>query len=73
MNPFLPPPPPPPQEPSVRGPPRVNAPLCAPCSVTLGQAKSGGVVLIAYAGPVCITAARQRDVPSDRQSFIPCQ
>ena len=32
-------------------------PLCQPCSAPQGQAESGGMVLVAYAGPVRPAAA----------------
>jgi len=54
--------------------------LMKPCSTPQGQAESGGMVLIAYAGPVrpaarapSGSAARQRVVPTDRHSFVVCQ
>ena len=47
-------------------------PLCQPCSAPQGQAESGGMVLVAYAGPVRPAAAlrEQRVVPTDRHSFV---
>ena len=47
--------------------------LCLPCSVTQGQAESGGMVLVDYAGPVR-PAAALRDVvlclPTDIHSLL---
>ena len=37
-------------------------PLCPPCSVTQGQADSGGMVLVAYAGPMRPAAALRDSV-----------
>ena len=49
-------------------------PLCQPCSAPQGQAESGGMVLVAYAGPVRPAAATcERVVPTDRHSFVVCQ
>ena len=62
-------------------------PLCPPCSVTQGQAESGGMVLAAYAGPVRPAAALRVSVlclptdihslfvnkPSSSSSWISCR
>ena len=37
-------------------------PLCQPCSAPQGQAESGGMVLVAYAGPVRPAAALRDSV-----------
>ena len=37
-------------------------PLCRPCSAPQGQAESGGMVLVAYAGPVRPAAALRDSV-----------
>ena len=37
-------------------------PLCPPCSAPQGQAESGGMVLVAYAGPVRPAAALRDSV-----------
>ena len=50
-------------------------PLCPPCSVTQGQAESGGMVLVTYAGPVRAAAALRDNVlclPTDIHSLL-CQ
>ena len=36
--------------------------LCPPCSVTQGQAENGGMVLVAYSGPVRPAAALRDSV-----------
>ena len=48
-------------------------PLCPPCSAPQGQAESGGMVLVAYAGPVRPAAALRDSVlclPSDFTSLL---
>jgi|NorSeaMetagenome_1021524.scaffolds.fasta_scaffold163992_1 hypothetical protein len=48
-------------------------PLCPPCSVTQGQAEGGGMVLVAYAGPVRPEAALRDSVlclPTDIHSLL---
>ena len=48
-------------------------PLCPPCSAPQGQAESGGMVLVAYAGPVRPAAALRDSVlclPTDIHSDI---
>jgi hypothetical protein len=48
-------------------------PLCPPCSVTKDQAESGGMVLVAYAGPVRPAAALHDSVlclPTDIHSLL---
>ena len=58
-----PPPPPPPPPP----------PLCQPYSAPQGQAESGGMVHVAYAGPVCPAAALRDSVlclPTDIHSLF---
>ena len=48
-------------------------PLCQPCSAPQGQAESGGMVLVAYAGPVRPAAALRDSVlclPTDTH-FVP--
>ena len=48
-------------------------PLRPPCSVTQGQAESGGMVLVAYAGPVRPAAALHDSVLcAYRPTFIRC-
>ena len=49
------------------------SPLCQPCSIPQGQAESGGMVLVAYAGPVRQAAARRDSVlclPTDIHSLL---
>ena len=48
-------------------------PLCPPCSAPQGQAESGGMVLVAYAGPVRPAAALRDSVlclPTDIHSLF---
>ena len=48
-------------------------PLCQPCSAPQGQAESGGMVLVAYAGPVRPAAALRNRVlclPTDIHSLF---
>ena len=48
-------------------------PLCQPCSAPQGQAESGGMVLVAYAGPVRPAAALRASVlclPTDIHSLF---
>ena len=48
-------------------------PLCQPCSAPQGQAESGGMVLVAYAGPVRPAAALRDSVlclPTDIHSLF---
>ena len=48
-------------------------PLCQPCSAPQGQAESGGMVLVAYAGPVRPAAALRDSVlclPTDIHSLL---
>ena len=48
-------------------------PLCPPCSAPQGQAESGGMVLVAYAGPVRPAAALRASVlclPTDIHSLF---
>ena len=48
-------------------------PLCPPCSAPQGQAESGGMVLVAYAGPVRPAAALRDSVlclPTDIHSLL---
>ena len=48
-------------------------PLCPPCSAPQGQAESGGMVLVAYAGPVRPAAALRDSVlclPPDIHSLF---
>ena len=48
-------------------------PLCPPCSAPQGQAESGGMVLVAYAGPVRPAAALRVSVlclPTDIHSLF---
>ena len=48
-------------------------PLCPPCSAPQGQAESGGMVLVAYAGPVRQAAALRDSVlclPTDIHSLF---
>jgi hypothetical protein len=48
-------------------------PLCQPCSAPQGQAESGGMVLVAYAGPVRPAAALRDSVlclPTDIHSLV---
>ena len=48
-------------------------PLCQPCSAPQGQAESGGMVLVAYAGPVRPAAAPRDSVlclPTDIHSLL---
>ena len=48
-------------------------PLCPPCSAPQGQAESGGMVLVAYAGPVRPAAALRDSVlclPTDIHSSL---
>ena len=48
-------------------------PLCQPCSTPQGQAESGGMVLVAYAGPVRPAAVLRDSVlclPADIQSLF---
>ena len=48
-------------------------PLCQPCSAPQGQAESGGMVLVAYAGPVRPAAALRESVlclPTDIHSLF---
>ena len=48
-------------------------PLCQPCRAPQGQAESGGMVLVAYAGPVRPAAALRNSVlclPTDTH-FVP--
>ena len=65
-----------PQLPGVRWPEGhlVSAPpLCQPCSASQGQAESGGMVLVAYAGPVRPAAELRNSVlclPTDIHSLF---
>ena len=48
-------------------------PLCQPCSAPQGHAESGGMVLVAYAGPVRPAAALRDSVlclPTDLHSLL---
>ena len=49
------------------------SPLCQPCSIPQGQAESGGMVLVAYAGSVRPAAALRDSVlclPTDIHSLL---
>ena len=49
------------------------SPLCQPCSIPQGQAESGGMVLVAYAGSVHPAAALRDSVlclPTDIHSLL---
>ena len=49
------------------------SPLCQPCSIPQGQAESGGMVLVAYAGSVHPAAALRDSVlclPTDIHSLF---